>query len=240
MIVIPMAGLSKRFTDAGYTVPKYQLRVAGQSLFSMAVRSFESVFDRELFVFAFRDIANTRAFIEDECAALGIRRYILREIAEKTDGQAHTVALALEGLETDDEQLIIFNIDTIRKGWEYPHFPGNRTPDGYLEVVRADGEAWSFAEPGPNQTVNRTTEKERISDLCSTGLYGFSSVSLYLETFAEARNRSLSTNGEYYVAPLYNLMIGRGLDVSYYEIHPTEVEFSGVPSEYERLVRRLG
>ena len=43
-IVIPMAGLSSRFTKAGYTLPKYMLYVVDKSLFYLAVRSFEHYF----------------------------------------------------------------------------------------------------------------------------------------------------------------------------------------------------
>lgn len=237
MIVIPMAGLSRRFTDAGYALPKYQLPVGHQSLFSLTVRSFESSFDSELFVFAYRDVANTREFLQRECAALGIARYHLREIDSPTDGQAHTVDLAVQDVVSEEDPMVIFNIDTIRHGWRPPTFPDGRIPDGYLEVVRADGEGWSFVEPGPKQAVIRTTEKDRISDLCSTGLYQFRSPALFRATFAEARGKQLTVKGEYYIAPMYNLLIDSGMDVSYYEISPQEVAFSGVPAEYEALLQ---
>ncbi|WP_040162927.1 glycosyltransferase family protein [Microbacterium gorillae] len=237
MIVIPMAGLSRRFTEAGYTVPKYQLPVAGESLFSLTVKSFQDFFSSELFVFAYRNVADTRSFLERECAALGISQFHLTEIDEPTEGQAHTVDLAVRDVSVADEPMVIFNIDTIRPGWRPPTFPDARVPDGYLEVVRAAGEGWSFVDPGPAQSVLRTTEKQRISDLCSTGLYEFRTASLFRSAFAEARERSITTKGEYYVAPLYNILIERGLAVSYYEIAPEDVRFSGVPDEYEELVR---
>ena len=40
MIVIPMAGLSSRFTKAGYTKPKYMLPLAGKSVFAHSIESF--------------------------------------------------------------------------------------------------------------------------------------------------------------------------------------------------------
>ena len=36
-IIIPMAGLSSRFTNAGYVLPKYMLYVKNRSLFNLAV-----------------------------------------------------------------------------------------------------------------------------------------------------------------------------------------------------------
>ena len=38
-IIIPMAGLSSRFTKSGYTLPKYMLYAGNKSLFRLAVES---------------------------------------------------------------------------------------------------------------------------------------------------------------------------------------------------------
>ena len=35
VIIFPMAGKSQRFRDAGYSEPKYELPLAGQSVFRM-------------------------------------------------------------------------------------------------------------------------------------------------------------------------------------------------------------
>ena len=47
MIVIPMAGMSRRFTEAGYTLPKYMLPAHQRSLFAHAVDSFRHYFKTE-------------------------------------------------------------------------------------------------------------------------------------------------------------------------------------------------
>jgi hypothetical protein len=46
-----MAGLSKRFTDAGFTLPKYMLYAREKSLFNLAVSSFEAYFKTEKIYF---------------------------------------------------------------------------------------------------------------------------------------------------------------------------------------------
>lgn len=73
MIVIPMAGLSRRFTEAGYALPKYMLPAHGRSLFAHAVSSFAAYFESLPFMFILRDVAGTRDFVVDECRRLGIR-----------------------------------------------------------------------------------------------------------------------------------------------------------------------
>ena len=58
-IIIPMAGLSSRFTKAGYVLPKYMLYVKNKSLFNLAVTSFEKYFDTCRFVFVARNVFDT-------------------------------------------------------------------------------------------------------------------------------------------------------------------------------------
>src|SRR5881392_2921422 len=121
MIVIPMAGQSRRFYEAGFTRPKYELPVRGESLFACCTRSFEHYFKTERFVFVFRRDFEAAAFIEAECARLGIADYIAVGLAEPTRGQAESVLLGLEGADySGSESLLIFNIDTIRPHYVFP------------------------------------------------------------------------------------------------------------------------
>lgn len=79
----------------------------------------------------------------------------------------------------------------------------------------------------------RTTEKVRISDLCSNGLYYFSSVSLFEESFKLFANQT--DIKELFVAPIYNVLIRKGLRVKYILLEKNQTLFAGTPSEYETL-----
>ena len=54
MFIIPMAGLSSRFFKAGYTKPKYQLDLNGESIFAWSVKSFVQYFKSDKFIFHLR------------------------------------------------------------------------------------------------------------------------------------------------------------------------------------------
>lgn len=234
LIVIPMAGLSRRFREAGYDRPKYMLQAHGKSLFDHSVNSFRRVFDSASFLFVYRDVEGTDAFVRDRIAALGLARARCVRLDRATRGQAETVALGLAqaGVEAG-RRLIIFNIDTIRPGLEFG--PAHLQGDGCLEVFRGPGDGWSFVDPDPNHPgrVLRTTEKQRISDLCSTGLYTFGSVDLFRTAYEAELRQDAHQAGELYVAPLYNHLIARGADIRFDLIHAASVIFSGVPAEYK-------
>ena len=114
--------------------------------------------------------------------------------------------------------------------------------DGYLEVFDGEGDGWSFVAAGENKKVLKTTEKVRISSLCSTGLYYFSRVEMFNNQFKKLLSippQELQ-GGEYYVAPMYNDLIASGLEIKYVKIGKNEVIFSGVPAEYEQLLENPG
>ena len=233
MIVIPMLGLSSRFFSAGYERPKYQLDLHGQSVFARSVSSFARYFASDRFVFLVRSDHDGPAFVRDELHRLGIADCAIKVFDRDTGGQAETVYLGVQD-EAADEPLFVFNIDTFRPGYRKPAFIGSC--DGYLEVFEAPGEHWSFIEPGPDGRVLRTTEKERISGLCSDGLYHFRSRTLFDQAFQEARDHDLRVKGEFYVAPLYNLLIQRGADIRYQQVERSQVILCGTPEDYRELL----
>ena len=238
-IIIPMAGLSSRFTKAGYVLPKYMLYIKNRSLFNLAVSSFEKYFDSCRFVFVARDVFDTKTFIEKECELMGIKDFEVVILPAPTKGQAETVLKGIkEASVAKDEPILIFNIDTFRPGFTFPQEMDDW--DGYLEVFVGSGKNWSYArtESDTSTLVVETAEKREISKYCSTGLYYFKSSEMFLNAYVENQDKPITGVAELYVAPLYNYMIAKSLKIHIHVIDRQDVIFSGVPSEYEDLLRK--
>jgi hypothetical protein len=239
MIVIPMAGLSRRFVEAGYDRPKYMLEAGGVSLFAHSIRSFAHYFRSERFLFVCRDLFSTAAFVEVECRRMGIRDYAVIKLTAPTRGQADTVHIGLERAQAPDgDAVTIFNIDTIRPEFRFPQSKSTVRADGFLEVFRDTGSNWSFVCPENKNSdrVAQTTEKIPISDLACTGLYHFRRAGFFRDAFRAAA--AAPFRGELYVAPLYNHLISHAYDIRYVLISRDDVVFSGVPAEYETFKAR--
>jgi len=234
IVIIPMAGESSRFKEQGILIPKYMLYAGYHSMFYHSLSSFRDYFGKCFFVFVCRDVFYTPRFFHGECAKLGIENYDIKVLSNSTRGQAETVKLGLtEHYWHLDSELIIFNIDTYRKGLIVPTF--NDDTIAYFEVFKGSGSNWSFAEiHESSDLIIRTTEKEPISDLCSTGLYFFKSASLFLEAYE--CYYSVDFSSEFYVAPLYNFLINKGR-ARILLINSTDVFFYGVPQEYLDFVK---
>lgn len=229
-----MAGMSSRFYKAGFTKPKYMLQAHQKSLFSHSVLSFKRYFETDRFLFIVRDIDGTVDFVRAECASLGVLNYKIVTLSAPTGGQAETVYLGLKEAGTADDEIIIFNIDTIRNDYIKPLFISD--VDGYLEVFDGEGDNWSFAAEDVNRPgyVTKTTEKDPISRLCSDGLYHFKNFTVYEYAYKQMLHAGEygKAKGEYYVAPMYNYIIANGGAVRFDVVQSEKLIFSGTPDEY--------
>ena len=237
-ILIPMAGLSSRFTKAGYVLPKYMLYVKNRSLFNLAVSSFEKYFDSCRFVFVARDVFDTKTFIEQECLLMGIKDFEVVILPAPTKGQAETVFEGVKRANVPaDEPFLIFNIDTFRPGYTFPE--QIQQWDGYLEAFVGSGKNWSYArtESDDSTRVVETAEKKEISQYCSTGLYYFGASALFVKAYEYNCSHPINDKMELYVAPLYNHLIAWSQQIHIHVIGREDVIFSGVPEEYEQILR---
>ena len=235
MFVIPMAGESRRFKDAGFTAPKFRLDAHGAPVFDHAVNSFAAYFASDAFLFVLRG-AETENFVWKRCRALGIANPAVVRLDRATAGQAETVLLGLDAAGVgDDESIAIFNIDTFRPAYRKPPQVMDPGCAGYLEVFKGAGEGWSFVAPHPLRAgaVAEVADKKAISDLCCTGLYHFRRAGDFRWAYAHPQTpRSAAEAHERYVAPLYNPLIARGSTIAWELIDPADVIFCGTPQEY--------
>lgn len=240
MFVFPMLGRSSRFFNAGYTLPKYKLPLGkeGHVVFDHVMSAFKRYFDSDLFVLMCRADTHDQTFLIERMHALGVRRFKVLEHRGETGGQAETVELSLAHV-SQEEELFIFNIDTVLYSFEKN--PARDKVAGYLEVFKGEGAHWSFVEPNlklPGH-AKRVVEKERISDLCSNGLYYFATARIFSNALNNYRQKHSANEGELYVAPLYNELIERGKLVSYKLVPVNKIGFCGVPDEYVKLHHTL-
>jgi dTDP-glucose pyrophosphorylase len=237
MFIFPMLGRSSRFISAGYAQPKYKLPLGINSeiVFDHVLRSFVNYFEKDLFILICRSDSKDKQFLIERLQALGVKNFNVIEHDGETRGQAESVDLALKGL-PDEEELFIFNIDTIL--YNFKKESKRNTLGGYLEVFRGEGSHWSFVEPSKLnlERVIKVVEKERISDLCSNGLYYFNSVRLFKFALTAFKNNNQNLQDELYIAPLYNELINMGLNVNFKIIQANDIGFCGVPLEYENLL----
>ena len=118
-IVITMAGLGSRFQKAGYKEPKYMIEVNGKNLFEWSMLSLEDFKNQTnvKYIFVTRKENNSRDFINKETEKMGIKNVNIVKVEGLTDGQA-TSAMLAKKYWNEDEEMIIYNIDTFVEPYE--------------------------------------------------------------------------------------------------------------------------
>ena len=234
-IIITMAGLGTRFRKAGYDCPKYMIMVKGKTLFEWSMESLRDYNPHVTkYIFVVRAEDHSENFIRENCKKYNIENVEIVELDYMTDGQATTCMLAIPHC-TKDEPIMIYNIDTYVEPFEmkYADIQG----DGHIPCFHADGDHWSFVRLNDQNEVVEIREKVRISDNCTLGAYYFSSAELYKDLYEEfyADDRRLEKN-EKYIAPLYNLMLEKGLKVTISNVAFDKVHVLGTPEELQTFL----
>ena len=211
IIVIPMAGRGQRFLDEGYRVPKMLIETHGKTLLQWSVDSLP-VSLCKCFVFV---------GLEEHERGFNLSRRIRQWYAwvprlefvflpAVTGGQAETVLKARSHIDPD-KPLLIFNIDTAFHSSSLSRALTDQDNDGVLGAFLSHERRFSFAMVNDAGWVTRVAEKDPISEYALTGLYHFRRADDFLEVADDAIRRNERVNGEFYVAPLYNSLIARGM-----------------------------
>lgn len=233
-IVITMAGLGTRFKKAGYNVPKYEITVGGRSLFAWSMESLTGFFSPQNdYYFIVRREDDAGSFIKKEWETItgSSKRAKIIELDSVTDGQATTAMLAAPYWKGDDS-LLIYNIDTYVESGQMKK--EDIEGDGFIPCFRAEGDHWSFVAVDDRGNAREVREKVRISDNCTLGAYYFKTCRLYEQMYTEYyKNGANMEKGEKYVAPLYNYMISKGMQVRICLVDPGCVHVLGTPEELE-------
>lgn len=228
-IIITMAGAGSRFRDAGYSQPKYQIEAHGKTLFTWSLLSLKRYLPQaNRVIFLVRAEDQAAAFIRKEAEQLGIYDPLIIELDYLTDGQATTALLGVQHCQAN-EPIMIYNIDTYIE-------PGELTleairGDGYIPCFPAEGTHWSFVRLNEENRAVEVAEKRRISDHCSLGAYYFASAALFQDAYDRLYGSGWDGAREKYIAPMYNLLIDHGREVTISLVDPRRVHVLGTPEE---------
>ena len=233
-IVITMAGLGSRFKKAGYKEAKYEIVSHGKTLFWWSMESLKGYYNEDNeYYFIVRKEDNASDFIRKEWEKVtgNDKNTHVIELDHMTDGQATTAMLAAPYWNKDDS-LMIYNIDTYVEAYEMKS--EDIKGDGFIPCFHAEGDHWSFVLLDEEGKAVEVREKQRISDNCTLGAYYFSTCGLYEQLYKEYyKSNSNLEAGEKYVAPLYNYMISKGMDVRICLVDPKKVHVLGTPEELD-------
>jgi dTDP-glucose pyrophosphorylase len=205
-----MAGRGTRFSNVGYSTPKPLIEVNGRPMIYHAFQSVKNLqFSRIVFI-TLRE-HQERYDVESILKQHVVDQFDLIQLDEVTEGQLCTVLTAKEFF-VENESLLIAASDSYVEN-NISEQIQNPALDGVISVINLPGDQWSFAKTDENGKVIEVTEKIRISDHASTGLYYFKDASLFCKEAEVIIKNQEKTKGEFYIMPLYNKLIAKGYNI---------------------------
>jgi len=210
--VIPMAGKGSRFSQKGYKIPKFMIKVHNKSLFEYSMESLPIEIADQLIFIGLKEHENygLSHFINSKVNHSNIQIILLEEV---TRGQAETVLKAIDYI-LPNEELLIYNIDTYFKSIQLKKKLLNKVSlqDGIIGAFKdiTSDDKWSFAKVDNNGKVIKTTEKIKISNYALTGLYHFTKAEDFFNTVKFHISNNMTEKNEFYIAPMYNFLIKEG------------------------------
>jgi len=235
-IIITMAGLGRRFTEQGFKLPKYKIVVKNKTLFEWALVSLTDFFNEE-FIFVTRSEIFDEDFMVATCKSLGIKNYKFIVLEEETDGQA-TTALLTDKFINNTDAIAIYNIDTYVKPYEIKKADIDESYNGFIPVIKASSNKWSFVKVDENNFATEVAEKKQISNLATIGFYYFKKWETYKNTYQIMLDQIKKENKEVYIAPMYQNIIDTKGKVYVQVIDNSSVEIMGTPEELENFKKK--
>jgi hypothetical protein len=235
-ILIPLAGLGKRFSDEGFTEPKPLIKIENKEMILHAIDSL-GINGRYLFVIRKSD------FSEDlkNLLASHSENSVILEIDYLTEGPACTALLMRKHI-NNDEPLIIANCDQIM-WWDGEFFIKsieNNLHDGIIVTYYANTPKNSYASVDRVGRVVEIKEKEVISNISLNGIHYWKHGKDFVQSAEEMiKQKDKSINGEYYIGPTYNYMIKNNKRVGIFHIPDVMHNSVGTPDDLREYLRKL-
>ena len=237
-IVIPMAGAGSRFAVAGYKDPKPLIPIHGIPMIRLIIENLKPS-AKHRFIFICQKTHVQKYSLRDKLGIWAPGSEIL-ELEELTKGAACTV-LKAKHLINSDSPLMIANSDQYVDIFidDYLDAISNNSLDGLIMTMKTTDPKWSFVKLSKENMVLDVVEKKAISNEATVGIYNYR----YGKDFVNAAEKMIelnqTVNGEFYVAPAYNLMIKENKKIGIFNIGSEGAGMYGlgIPSDLDLFLK---
>lgn len=238
-VVIPAAGLGRRFLEAGYTEPKFFLDIQGKMMIERCMEGIQ--------------LSDGRYIVVIQEAIMKRYAHALHKLKEKygmvdivtvdreTQGAACTVLAALREI-NNDEMLVVVDSDVIFENGKFQEFVDRARvdeSDGMLLTFHSVDARYSYVKKNKEGYVKRTEEKSVVSNMAIAGAYTFKKGSSFVECAVAMLIHGDLCKGEYYMSNVYNWGVKRGMQYRNYMISGKAFHCVGTPEQMQEYMKTL-
>lgn len=228
-LILTMAGKYQRFMQEGYKIPKYLLPWGDKSILSSVLFELnkEKVFENVFLIANHRDepyFPHLRAIMSSQ----NIPHTNLVAIND-TKGQAETAMAGIKEvykrLGPENNPVLFHNIDTILINRDFNKISSAlKNNSGFIDIFSANNHEYSYVLAEPNGLISEIAEKIVVSNLATSGLYGFHTIDIFKKYYMPE---------DIYISSIFKRMIDAGEKVIAGDEHrESDTIVLGTPYEY--------
>ncbi len=235
-IIIPLAGSSELFINAGYHYPKPLIELNGKTMIEWVIENPSKLKREHQFIFILKEedivkyhIDNTLKLLSPGCDIVKLKR--------STKGGLCSVLMAIDKIDKEDsllilngDQIIDIDFNEVDEYWQK-----EKVGAGIVTFTSVHPR-WSYARI-ENEEVVQTAEKNPISNQSIAGYYYFDKAEIFFESAYESIKNEVQYEGNYYISPVINQYVLHNRKVKNYAINKDAYHSFYSPQmlvEYER------
>lgn len=235
-LVIPAAGKGSRFVQASFDTPKPFIDVDGVPMLTRVAANLDSSSFNTVLI---GQNSHSNYWKSIEKSVYPGHIHLLDGF---TEGTLCTVLSARHLLDpqcpliiANSDQLVDFCIHDFLSTMHRSNL------DGLILCFEASDMStkWSYVATNDEGHVTQVAEKQPISTLATVGIYAFKDTATFVDAAFSMIVRNERTNNEFYVAPVYNEYVARGLRVGTYTIPAKCMHGLGTPDDLQSYLEQL-
>lgn len=225
-LLVPLAGKGQRMIDGGFKLPKPMILAGNKTILEWGLDSIDYSECDLVFVVRQDHISN---FSIDSFLKYKYGKDItIVPTYSDTSGSLDSCMLAKEYIDKE-KPLIVFCPDVAFSKPRYIPKSSDFVNFGHILTFKANSSNYSYVRTDDKGFVIQTAEKTIISSDASVGVYCFQTARLFFQYATSMISSNLKEKNEFYIAPLYNLLIKDGLKVTQEKIEIMYI--MGTPEE---------
>lgn len=218
-LLIPIGSNSKFFDVEAYGYPKPLIEINGKPMIQHVIENLtrDNAFERITFVV--RQEECIKYHLDDTLRLLSPVRPNIVKLHADTQGALCSVLMAIEHIDRD-EMLVISNADQLFDAGvasELKQFSASGL-DAACVTFDSVHPRWSYVRVNDAGAVVETAEKRPISRHAIAGLYMYRRGAEFVRLGMNAIRHGSSTDGRYFIAPVFNEYVLAGRTVGRYAV----------------------
>jgi NDP-sugar pyrophosphorylase family protein len=211
-IIIPLAGPSELFINAGFNYPKPLIESKGKTLIEWVIENPSKHKVPIQFIFIIKEEDVIKYHLNNTLKLLSPESNIVL-LKKQTKGSLCSVLMSVD-LFNDEDELLILNGDQIID-YDFNIFYNywkDKKADAGIITFESVHPRWSYARI-ENNVVVETAEKNPISNNSIAGYYYFKNANQFLNAAYEVIINDVKYEDNYYISPVINQYVLQNLKI---------------------------